>query len=304
MRCSVIDIGTNSVRHLICDIDGELIKTVKKDVKITRLGEGVSKSGRLNNDAVIRSIDIIRKYLDDAKDYNVTDIYAFATSAMRDAKDSDYFLDELSKIGLNTDIIDGETESLYGYLGASYGINKKDALVLDIGGGSTEFSYYNDNLIKKSFDIGAVRLTERFIKNDPPTIDEYNNMRLYIIDMLLPFIENNENITCNIIGIGGTITTLAAMSQGLKVYSREKVHGYVLSKNEVKRLLELLMSVKLGERKLINGLQPERADIIIAGTIILITILELLNVNSISASEWDNLEGAVINRFLKKNNIN
>lgn len=303
MRYSVIDIGTNSIRHLICDMESDEIKQIKKDVRITRLGDSVSKSGKLTNDAIARSIDVITEYLNDANEYKVQNMYAFATSAVRDAKNSSYFIDELSKIGLNVDIVDGETESLYGYLGAAYGIKKNDVLVLDIGGGSTEFSYYKDGLVKRSFDIGALRLTEKFIKSDPITMDEYNNIRLYIIDMLTPFIGNNEDIPKDIVGIGGTITTLAAMSQDLRIYSREMVHGYLLKKSEIKRLLDLMMSLSLDERKLLNGLQPERADIIVAGTIIVYTILELLNNTSITVSEWDNLEGAIVKKFGQNNNL-
>ncbi|AEF16289.1 Ppx/GppA phosphatase [Thermoanaerobacterium xylanolyticum LX-11] len=299
MRCSVIDIGTNSVRHLVCDVDGKEIKHIKKDVKVTRLGDSVSKSGKLASDAIERTASAIQAFLDDAENLKVQDIYAFATSAVRDAKNADSFINELSKFGINVDIIDGETESLYGYIGASYGIKRESVLVLDVGGGSTEFSYLNGNLVKKSFDIGALRLTEKFIKNDPIKLDEYNNISLYITDMLTPFISENQEIPTDVVGIGGTITTLAAMSQGLEIYSRELVHGYVLSKSEIKRLLDLMMSLSLNERRLLNGLQPERADIIVAGTIIVYTILKLLNCASITVSEWDNLEGALVGKFIK-----
>ncbi|MDK2805809.1 MAG: exopolyphosphatase / guanosine-5-triphosphate,3-diphosphate pyrophosphatase [Thermoanaerobacterium sp.] len=301
MKCSVIDIGTNSIRHLICDVENDEIRQIKKDVKITRLGESVSKSGKLSNDSIARSVNTIKEYLDDAKNYEAQMIYAFATSAVRDAKNSSYFIDELLNIGLDVDIIDGETESLYGYLGASYGIKKNDVLVMDVGGGSTEFSYFKDELIKRSFDIGAVRLTEKFIKSDPILLDEYNNIRLYVTDVLTPFISDNQDMPKEIVGIGGTITTLAAMSQELRIYSRELIHGYVLKKGEIKRLLDLMMPLSFNERKLLNGLQPERADIIIAGTIIVYTVLELLNCTSITVSEWDNLEGAVVEKFIRGN---
>ncbi|AFK85851.1 MULTISPECIES: Ppx/GppA phosphatase family protein [Thermoanaerobacterium] len=302
MRCSVIDIGTNSVRHLVCDVDGENIKHIKKDVKITRLGDSVSKNAKLSTDAIGRTANAIKAFLDDAENLKVQDIYAFATSAVRDAKNADSLINELTKLGINVDIIDGETESLYGYIGVSYGTKKDNVLVLDVGGGSTEFSYLNENLVKKSFDIGALRLTEKFVKNDPISIDEYNNISLYITDMLTPFISENREIPTDIVVIGGTITTLAAMSQDLKMYSRELVHGYVLSKSEIKRLLDLMMSLSLDERRLLNGLQPERADIIVAGTIIVYTILKLLNCTSITVSEWDNLEGALVEKYIKETN--
>ncbi|MDI3312070.1 MAG: Ppx/GppA family phosphatase, partial [Thermoanaerobacterium sp.] len=215
MKYSIIDIGTNSVRHLVCDVDGKEIKHIKKDVKITRLGDSVSKSGKLASDAIERTVSAIKAFLDDAANHEVQTIYAFATSAVRDSKNADSLINELAKLGINIDIIDGETESLYGYLGVSYGIRRENVLVLDVGGGSTEFSYFKGHLVKKSFDIGALRLTEKFIKNDPISIDEYNNISLYITDMLAPFISDNQDMPREIVGIGGTITTLAAMSQDL-----------------------------------------------------------------------------------------
>ncbi|AIS53314.1 bifunctional 3-dehydroquinate synthase/phosphatase AroB [Thermoanaerobacter kivui] len=296
MRVSAIDIGTNSIRQLICDIDGENIKKIRKDVEITRLGEGISKTEKLNNNAIRRSIEVIEQFVNLAREEGTEIIYAFATSAMRDAKNKEAFFEEIKKLGLDVEIIDGETESLYGYIGAVKGVNKKNAVVLDIGGGSTELAYKGEEFVKESFDIGAVRLTEKFIKNDPPSTEEYDEIRLHIIDMVINSLDKYKEVE-NIIGIGGTVTTLAAVSQQLEIYSQEKVHGYKLKKEEIKRILDKFMSVTLEERKLIPGLQPQRADIIITGTAILLTILEMLNLKEITVSEWDNLEGAVLYRF-------
>lgn len=296
MRICAIDIGTNSIRQLICDIDNENINKIQKDVEITRLGEGISKTGKLNNNAIQRSIEVIERFVKLAQEKGAEVIYAFATSAMRDAKNKDAFFEQVKKLGLEVEIIDGETESLFGYIGAVMGVNKEDALVLDIGGGSTELAYKGREFVKESFDIGAVRLTEKFIKNDPPTTEEYDEIRLHIIDAVVNSIDKYKEVE-NVIGIGGTITTLAAVSQQLEIYSQEKVHGYQLKKEEIKRILDKFMSVTLEERKKIFGLQPQRADIIIAGTAILLTILEMLSFKEITVSEWDNLEGAVLYKF-------
>jgi len=296
MRICAIDIGTNSVRQLICDIDNGNINKIQKDVEITRLGEGISKTGKLNSNAIQRSIEVIEHFVKLAQDKGAETIYAFATSAMRDAKNKDAFFEQIGKLGLEVEIIDGETESLFGYMGAVMGINKKNALVLDIGGGSTELAYKGNEFKKESFDLGAVRLTEKFIKNDPPTAEEYDEIRLHIIDTMVNSINKYKEAE-NIIGIGGTITTLAAFSQQLEIYSQEKVHGYLLRKEEIKKILDKFMSVTLTERKKILGLQPQRADIIIAGTAILLTILEMLCFKEITVSEWDNLEGAVLCKF-------
>lgn len=296
MRICVIDIGTNSIRQLICDIYSGNINKIQKNVEITRLGEGISKTGKLNNNSIQKSLEVIERFVELAQEKGAEVIYAFATSAMRDAKNKDVFFEQIGKLGLEVEIIDGETESLFGYIGAMRGVNKEDSLVLDIGGGSTELAYKGREFAKESFDIGAVRLTEKFIKNDPPTTEEYDEIRLHIIDTLVNSIDKYKDVQ-NVIGIGGTITTLAAVSQQLEIYSQEKVHGYQLKKEEIKRILDKFMSVTLEERKKIIGLQPQRADIIIAGTVILSTILEMLSLREIIVSEWDNLEGAAIYKF-------
>jgi len=296
MRVSAIDIGTNSVRQLICDVeDGSLIR-LRKDVKITRLGEGLIKTGRLNPSAVQRTVETIEEFISMAEKEGVDEIYAFATSAMREAKNKELFLDNFSKFNIALDILDGDTESLFGYIGAVKGIKLDKALVIDIGGGSTELAYKGFEFIKESFGIGAVKLTEEFVKSDPPSLEEYNDMRLYIIDTVVNSIGKYNEIE-RLVGIGGTITSLAAVSQQLEIYSEEKVHGYVLEREEIKRILDRFMSVSLEERKKIAGLQPERADIIIAGTAILLTLLEIFNKKEITVSEWDNLEGAVLYKF-------
>jgi exopolyphosphatase/guanosine-5'-triphosphate,3'-diphosphate pyrophosphatase len=296
MRVSAIDIGTNSVRQLICDVeDGNLVK-LRKDVKITRLGEGLIKTGKLSSNAVQRTIATIEEFVSMAEKEGVDAIYAFATSAMREAKNKELFLDNFSKFDITLDILDSDTESLFGYIGAVKGTKLDRALVIDIGGGSTELAYKGFEFIKESFDIGAVKLTEEFVKNDPPSLEEYNDMRLYVIDTLINSIGKYSEIG-GLVGIGGTITSLAAVSQQLEVYSEEKVHGYVLEKEEIKRILDKFMSMPLEERKKVAGLQPERADIIIAGTAILLTLLEMFNKREIIVSEWDNLEGAALYKF-------
>jgi len=296
MRVSAIDIGTNSVRQLICDVeDGNLVK-LRKDVKITRLGEGLIKTGKLSSNAVQRTIATIEEFVSMAEKEGVDAIYAFATSAMREAKNKELFLDNFSKFDITLDILDSDTESLFGYIGAVKGTKLDRALVIDIGGGSTELAYKGFEFIKESFDIGAVKLTEEFVKNDPPSLEEYNDMRLYVIDTLINSIGKYSEIG-GLVGIGGTITSLAAVSQQLEVYSEEKVHGYVLEKEEIKRILDKFMSMPLEERKKVAGLQPERADIIIAGTAILLTLLEMFNKKEIIVSEWANLEGAALYKF-------
>ncbi|HHW58291.1 MAG TPA: Ppx/GppA family phosphatase [Clostridia bacterium] len=296
MKVCAIDIGTNSIRYLLCDVNDGNIQKIQKEVEITRLGEGISKTGKLNSNAVQRSIEVIERFVRKAQEEGAEFIYSFATSAIRDAKNKEVFIDHLSRLGLDLDILDGETESFFGYIGAVKGANKENVLVLDIGGGSTELAYKGREFVKESFDIGAVKLTEQFIKADPPTPEEYDEIRLHIIDILVNSIEKYKEIK-NVVGIGGTITSLAAVSQQLEVYSQEKVHGYELKKEEIKRILDKFMSVTLEERKNIPGLQPQRADIIIAGTTILLTILEMLNQKEITVSEWDNLEGSVLYKF-------
>jgi len=298
-KYAVIDIGTNSIRMLLAEVkDGE-IKNSTKVLEMTRIGKGVNKTKRLSDDAMDRSIDALRKFKDLAIDYGASEIKAIATSAVRDALNKDEFITRVKEeLGMEIDVISGEKEAELGFAGVIYGNMSKsqDILVIDIGGGSTEFIIGVGNEIKyrTSIDVGAVRMTDKHISTDPISDDEFNNLAQDIEKILRDVIVKIKEYNIEeVFGIGGTVTTLAAIDQNLDIYDRNKVHNYKLKTYEIEDMIDRFKSLNNDARKKIRGLQPKRADIILAGSIILYEILKALGVEQIIISDYDNLEGYI-----------
>lgn len=298
-KYAVIDIGTNSIRMLLAEVkDGE-IKNSTKVLEMTRIGKGVNKTKRLSDDAMDRSIDALRKFKDLAIDYGASEIKAIATSAVRDALNKDEFITRVKEeLGMEINVISGEKEAELGFAGVIYGNMSKsqDILVIDIGGGSTEFIIGVGNEIKyrTSIDVGAVRMTDKHISTDPISDDEFNNLAQNIEKILRDVIVKIKEYNIEeVFGIGGTVTTLAAIDQNLDIYDRNKVHNYKLKTYEIEDMIDRFKSLNNDARKKIKGLQPKRADIILAGSIILYEILKALGVEQIIISDYDNLEGYI-----------
>ena len=304
MRVAAIDIGTNSMRLLTCDYkEGEFIDR-KKFVNTTRIGKGVDENGFITQEAIQRNIDALKEFKKIIEEEGCEYIYCVGTSALRDSKNSDDFVKK-AKIETNIDveIISGEEESNLGFLGVIKGSNEENnILVLDIGGGSTEFILGNNNGIEfsKSENIGALRMTEKFLTTD--IIDDYE------FDMMSEFIDNEIKETIEflklkninkLIGIGGTITSLSAMNQELEVYSMEKIHNSVVSMDDIEKILQNLKKMTLNDKKALKGLQSKRADIITAGVGILHIIMKKLELSEIIVSEYDNLEGLICLKLKK-----
>ncbi|SCI37778.1 Exopolyphosphatase [uncultured Clostridium sp.] len=298
MRLSAIDIGTNSMRLLVCDyIDGELFNR-KKFVNTTRIGKGVDENGFITEEAMKRNIDALKEFKSISDEELCEHIYCIGTSALRDSKNSDDFIKRAKvEAGVDVEIISGNEESNLGFLGVIKGANaENNTLVIDIGGGSTEFILGNDNGIDfaKSENVGALRMTEKFLTTD--VIDDYE------YDMMIEFIEKEINGTISIlkskdinklVGIGGTITSLSAMNQELEVYSMEKIHNSIVNINDIENILQKLKKMTLNDKKTLKGLQSKRADIITAGVEILHMIMKKLELSEIMVSEYDNLEGLI-----------
>lgn len=298
MRLSAIDIGTNSMRLLVCDyIDGELFNR-KKFVNTTRIGKGVDENGFITEEAMKRNIDALKEFKSISDEKLCEHIYCIGTSALRDSKNSDDFIKRAKvEAGVDVEIISGNEESNLGFLGVIKGANaENNTLVIDIGGGSTEFILGNDNGIDfaKSENVGALRMTEKFLTTD--VIDDYE------YDMMIEFIEKEINGTISIlkskdinklVGIGGTITSLSAMNQELEVYSMEKIHNSIVNVNDIENILQKLKKMTLNDKKTLKGLQSKRADIITAGVEILHIIMKKLELSEIMVSEYDNLEGLI-----------
>lgn len=294
----VIDIGTNSCRLFIAELEntseGKKIKReLVKDVEIVKLGEGVNKTHNLNPNAIKRTLDCLKKYKEKASSYGVENIRAFATSAVRDAENREVFLQEVSKLGIKIECISGKTEATLNFLGNSL-VFKDKILVVDIGGGSTEFTLGKDKTIDfiQSINIGAVRATEKFFSDNDYSEEKIEKCKAWIRKNL-EILKTIKDRDFKLIGVAGTATTQISVRDKIEIYDSSKVHMANLTLEELKENLSLFLSKNFEERKNIIGLEEKRADVIIAGTLILLTILEELNQDKIIISESDNLSGAI-----------
>ena len=292
MKIGAIDIGTNSMRLLIADYNDNKIENRKKYINTTRIGQGVDQDGYITNEALERNLKALKEFSDKCNEEKCEKVYCMGTSALRDSKNGQDFINEAKKLtNIDVKIICGEEESNLGFMGVlegTEGDKKEDILVIDIGGGSTEFVVGNEEGIKfcKSENVGALRMTEKFITTDPISDEEFSSMTNFIEDTISSTINKSK-----LIGIGGAITSLSAMNQQLEVYSMEKVHNSVVTKKDLEKILQNLKIMTLNDKKALKGLQPKRADIIPAGVKILHIVMEKLEIEKIMISEYDNLEG-------------
>ena len=302
-----IDIGTNSCRLFIAEVlkDNKNItlkKEIYKDLEIVKLGEDVNKNKFLKEEAIERTLKCLKKYREIVDKYSMEEknIICFATSATRDANNSDYFIKKVydeTKIKINC--ISGDEEAYINFKGviSSFDKNfKENILVFDIGGGSTEFTLGNINGIKKeiSLNIGSVRITEKFfLDNGIYNYCEENRIKAkeWVKENLKELKDfKNENFT--LIGVAGTTTTQVSVREKMEVYDSEKIHLSSLTSKEINDNLDLF--IKNINKQEIKGLDPKRKDVIIGGTIILKEILEYFEKDFVIVSENDNLMGAIL----------
>lgn len=300
-KIACIDIGTNSVRMIVLDpLNSDCIEA-DKYMETTRIGHGVDKNKLLSEEGMTRTVDALRRFAEVAKGEGVIEIIAIATSAVRDASNREVFLDKVKAIGIDVEMISGEEEARLGFLGVAKGVEQSglvkkedNILVVDIGGGSTELIIGNGNeiLYSISLDIGAVRLHDKFVSEDPVALTEQQEMADYIRQIIKPEIDKLQTYDIKqVIGIGGTISTAGAMVLEMEVYNRKRIHNYYVLLENVYQLNRKLLTQTVKERQEHIGLQPKRADIIPCGFMILQLLLLSLERDGISISEYDNLEG-------------
>ena len=295
MIAAAIDIGTNTTRLLIRDGD----RTLVRSEVITRLGQGVDRSRRLDEAAIARTIATLRDYRALIDEHRVDRVRAVATSASRDATNADDFLGPAEEvIGVRPEIIAGSEEGRLAFTGATSWRPASDGpfCVIDIGGGSTEFIVGTDTVEGLvSVDVGSVRLTETQLKSDPPRPEELTNalalVDAHLDDVLreVPAVEDARTL----VGVAGTITTVAAIEIGLIQYERERVHGFLLTREATEDVFRTLATEPLSERVHNPGLNPARADVIVGGCCILVAILRRLHADHITVSDADLLDGIV-----------
>ena len=299
MRVATVDIGTNSMRLLIADYEDNKIINRKKYVEVTRIGKGVDEKGMISKDAINLNSEVLERFINLAKSKNCEKICVIGTSALRDSKNSEEFVKKVyEKTGINVEIISGEMEANLGFLGIKSILDeKKYTLTIDIGGGSTEFilgNNHGDLVFSKSENIGVVRLTERFLKDDIPTDIQIIEMNKYIEAVTSDTIQVLKTYDIGkVIGIGGTATSISAIIQQMEIYCSDKVHNSKIYYDEIVDIYKNLKSMTIQEKKMIVGLQPKRADVIFTGVCIMKKIMSMLDIEYITVSEYDNLEGMI-----------
>lgn len=287
MRLAAIDIGTNSTKMTVADVSESGVLTVVSEVsEVTRLGEGVDASHRLNEAAMERTLEAVTRYAAEARSLGAGEVLGAGTSALRDAANGLNFLEQARlRAGVEIQIISGDREAQLAYAAvrsdASLGIPADaNLLVFDIGGGSTELILGDQTGTGRhdSLDVGAVRLTERFLPSDPPTAEEMDEAVAFVRSALLTF-ELPETLLY-IAGIGGTALNIGAVMSGLLSPDPDAVHAMTVTHSAVIEARVRFASVPIIERRKIPGLEPKRADIIVAGVLILDCLLTYFSADS------------------------
>ncbi len=282
-----IDIGTNTILLLIAAVGQGKINPLLDMETVVRLGEGIHKNGILSKEAMERGLQTLSRYLERCRAMKVQKIFAAGTSALREAKNSREFLTFVKeKLDLSIDVISGEEEAQLSFLAVARDLPKtgEPLLVVDIGGGSTEFILGKDDQIREwiSLPLGSVRFTEQFLHSDPVQEEEWQKMKAKILESLVGIPHSKEPLS--MVAVGGTATTLASVDQRLGEFVVEKIHHFVLKKESLKNQLLLYRSKTTAERKRIPGLPAARADVILAGAAILYLTMEELRCPSVFIS--------------------
>jgi exopolyphosphatase / guanosine-5'-triphosphate,3'-diphosphate pyrophosphatase len=287
-RYASVDIGTNTVLMVVADVsaDGK-IYPVFDGQQFPRLGKEVDAAGFIHDNSVVRVIEALRKFKRKAESLNVKEIYACGTSALREAENGHEVIQRIKeRTNINVEIISGQTEAEYSYLGALSNLSYTPGRtgVLDIGGGSTELviGEWHTVTSRCSIDIGCVRLTERFLSPLPPSSEKLRDASMYLYKSVREKIQNYALDT--LIGVAGTVTTLAAIVQRLPEFSPSSLDGFVLTVDDIESFYETYSHYTLDDMKRIPQIPPGREDILLAGILILKNYLSLLSQNAIIVS--------------------
>lgn len=276
-RLAAIDVGTNTVLLLVAERRGATLAPVAERAEITRLGRGVDRSGRLDPAAIEETVAAIAAFAEEARTLGVASIACVATSAARDAANGAvFFAAARARAGVVPEVISGDEEARLVYasavrdFGAGPGEEARPLAVLDVGGGSTEFIVGEGPAprARTSLQVGAVRLTERHVAHDPVTAEEVAALRAGAREALAPLARLAPGTGATLVGVAGTVTTLCAVREALPAWDAERVHGAELSLEEIEGLLVRFAALTVRERAALPGMEPKRADVILAGGVV------------------------------------
>jgi exopolyphosphatase/guanosine-5'-triphosphate,3'-diphosphate pyrophosphatase len=299
-RVAAVDLGTNSIRLLVAKVDdrGGELRDLARDMVITRLGQGVDRTGKLSSEALGRTLRVLERYCRRARILGAKRIHLAATSAVRDASNRDELAAAVQRLtGEPMEVLSGEAEAELSFLGATRGLDgPAPFLVMDIGGGSTEFVLGpgpdGRPTHAVSTRLGSVRLTERFVRSDPPAYEELDTLEEAVLSVLEK-VEDRIPVhdAQTLVAVAGTATTVQAISLGLPEYDPEQLHRTTLRREDAERVFRLLADMSTAERREIPTMAPGREDVIPAGAAILVGVMQRWGFQEALVSETDILDG-------------
>jgi exopolyphosphatase/guanosine-5'-triphosphate,3'-diphosphate pyrophosphatase len=299
VRLASVDVGTNSTRLLVADVDGDrILDQLEREMVITRLGRGVDRTRRFEPASLRRTLDVLGDYAERCRRLGVEATRVVATSATRDATNRDEFLGGVRELfGVDAEVLSGDEEAATSYLGAIHDLGGDErTLVIDIGGGSTEFIIGNhDPEAMLSIDIGCVRLLERHLSSDPPTPGEVAALRADVREHLEKVFDALDPSTARrVVGVAGTVTTVAALTLGLEVYDPERIHHAEITAAGIHETAERLVAMTIAERAALPVMAKGREDVIAAGGLVMDEICTTFGFQRMIASESDILDGVLL----------
>lgn len=300
MKLASIDVGSYSIRLSVADLDGGL-RLIHEEGVITALATDLKESGLLREDRMEESLQVIKSFVEKAKSLGVERIKIVGTEALRRAKNSSEFIKRLKELtGIELKVIAPEEEGRYAFLSVAYSLRPKGRFcIIDQGGGSTEFVCGRDLQVEslRSLPFGIVNLTEEFIHSDPPKLYELESLKNFLDEQIKEVVEPCDQL----IGLGGTITTIAAIEYGIYPYKGEEVHGKELSIDKIMFWIETLSSMREKDR-IANfpHIEPKRAKVIIPGLLIFYRSMLLFGKDKIKVSDWGLKEGLLVEEVIKK----
>jgi exopolyphosphatase / guanosine-5'-triphosphate,3'-diphosphate pyrophosphatase len=308
VRVAVVDIGTNSTRLLVAEVDqGRVTAELERESRVTRLGQGVDATGALAAEAMDRVFAVLDDYRAKIDALNVDRTTAVLTSAVRDASNGAQFTETVrERYGLDAQTIGGAEEAALTFLGATSeraADTETEEVVIDIGGGSTEIvaGRGSDVSFFVSMQVGVVRQTERHLHSDPPTPDELTNLATEVEQQIRNEVPQEvRDRVGHAIAVAGTATSAAAIDLTLDPYDPAKVHGHVMGLPRLAELLARLAQMPNDDRREVVGLHPDRAPTIVAGIVVLIEVLRAFGLDEVEVSEHDILRGAALRRVVAR----
>jgi exopolyphosphatase/guanosine-5'-triphosphate,3'-diphosphate pyrophosphatase len=299
-RLAAFDVGTNSTRLLVADVDGgQIVAEHAREMVITRLGKGVDRTGRFNPAALARTLEVLTGYAATCRRLGVVRRRLVATSATRDAADRRAFLDGVRDLlGVDAEVLTGQAEAATAYRGATATLEGDlPTLVVDIGGGSTELILGDGRAARAmvSLDIGCVRLFERHLHHDPPTAEEAAALRADVATHLAEVTGVlDPSAADRVVGVAGTVTTVTAIALGLDAYDPRRIHRATLDAAEIAAVADKLTAMTVAERAALPVMARGREDVIAAGALLLDELVRRFRIRQVIASETDILDGILL----------